>query len=198
MSFVELFAIALALSMDAFSVAVCKGLAMKKINYKHSFIIAGFFGGFQALMPLIGWLLGRQFEKYIVENDHWIAFVLLGFIGGKMLYDTFKGEEEKFEETSSIDLKETALMAVATSIDALAVGVTFAFLLKGGEIVPAIAMIGIITFVLSSLGIIIGNFFGSKYKRTAQIFGGVILILMGIKILLEHLEIINFNCYFRQ
>lgn len=191
MGYFELFIIGIGLSMDAFSAAVCKGLSMKKLNPRQTLTIAAFFGGFQALMPIIGWFLGKQFERYIVEFDHWIAFVLLAFIGGKMLYDTFRGEEEDCRN-DSLKISELALMAIATSIDALAVGVTFAFLLANNEIFSAISIIGITTFVLSGIGVIIGVFFGSKYKKSAQIFGGCILILMGIKILLEHLGIINF------
>lgn len=198
MSFVEIFLIGVGLSMDAFAVAVCKGLDMKKINKRHTFIIALFFGGFQALMPLAGWALGKQFEKYIVEIDHWIAFVLLAFIGGKMIFDTIKEmkaveiqrESDEKQKEEKLDIKELLMMAVATSIDALAVGISFAFL--GVNIWSSISIIGVTTFVLSVAGVFLGNKFGEKYKSKASLAGGVILILIGLKILLEHLEVINF------
>lgn len=194
MGFLELFLIGVGLSMDAFAVAVCKGLNMCKINYKHSAIIGLFFGGFQALMPFIGWFIGSRFEQYIVKFDHWIAFVLLGFIGSKMLYDAITEKEEdccKIEE--KFDYKELLLMAIATSIDALAVGITFAFLgMNLSGIFGAVSLIGVTTFALSFIGVVIGNKFGSVYKRKAEIAGGVVLVLIGLKILLEHLGIINF------
>ena len=193
MGFTELFLIGIGLSMDAFAVAVCRGLAMKKINYKHALIIALFFGGFQALMPFVGWALGRQFERYIESVDHWIAFGLLVFIGGKMLLDVIRGKEESEEactEEECLHIKQLFLMAVATSIDALAVGVSFAFL--SVHIGKAISIIGCTTFVLSVLGVIIGNNFGNKFQNKATVAGGVILILIGLKILLEHLGIIHF------
>lgn len=187
----ELFLIAVGLSMDAFAVAVCKGLKMPKMNYKQSAVIALFFGGFQALMPLIGWLLGKQFEAYITNIDHWIAFALLAIIGGKMAVESFKkDEEDDTEHLIKLDLKELLLLSVATSIDALAVGITFAFL--QAKIVPAITIIGVTTFVLSALGVFIGHKFGAKYKSKAELAGGIILICIGLKILLEHLGIINF------
>lgn len=189
MGIIELILIAIGLSMDAFAVAVCKGLCMRKINYKHTLIIALFFGGFQAIMPLIGWVLGKQFEQYITSVDHWIAFGLLVLIGGKMIWEVFKGEEE--EEACSyiekLDLKELFILAIATSIDALAVGITFAFL-KVSIWMP-ISLIGVTTFGLSMVGVIIGNKFGEKYKSKAEIAGGIILILIGFRILLEHLGI---------
>ena len=194
MGFVELFLLGVGLSMDAFAVAVCKGLGMRRINYKHAVIIALFFGGFQALMPLVGWLLGTQFENLVTPVDHWIAFVLLGFIGGKMLWDAFHEDEDggcdcdKADE--HLDLRELALLAVATSIDALAVGITFAFLQV--DIVPAVLTIGITTFALSLVGVIVGNQFGSRFECPATIVGGVVLILLGVKILLEHLGILAF------
>lgn len=194
MGFLELFLIGAGLSMDAFAVAVCKGLSMRKINYSHAVIIALFFGGFQALMPLIGWLAGKQFERYITSVDHWIAFVLLLIIGGKMAYEAIfeKDSDDKCSVDSHLKLnyKELFTLAVATSIDALAVGITFAFL--NVNIWAAISIIGITTFLLSFAGVIIGNKFGSIYKRKAEIAGGAVLILMGLKILLEHLGIINF------
>jgi len=181
------------LSMDAFAVSVCKGLGMRKLNKKQAVIIGLYFGGFQALMPLIGWLLGSQFQKYITSIDHWIAFILLGFIGGKMIIEAVRewNEEEIVEVTDApIDHKNMLVLAVATSIDALAVGITFAFL--NTPIIEAISIIGITTFVLSIIGVIVGNFFGSKYKSKAEFIGGLILVLLGVKILLEHLGILAF------
>lgn len=192
MGFVELFLIGVGLSMDAFAVAICKGLNMRgKINFKHAAIIALFFGGFQAIMPLIGYFLGIGFEKYITRIDHWIAFLLLGFIGGKMVVEAIKewNEADKQEE-DRLDIKELFILAVATSIDALAVGITFAFL--NVNIWSAISIIGATTFVLSIIGVVIGNKFGSKYKSKAELVGGIILVLIGAKILLEHLGVINF------
>jgi putative Mn2+ efflux pump MntP len=189
MGLVELFMIAVGLSMDAFAVALCKGLCMKKLNYRHALIIAVFFGGFQAGMPLLGWLLGRQFEKYITSFDHWIAFVLLAFIGGKMIMEAFKDDGEECSICNlQLDIKELVVLALATSIDALAVGVTFAFLRV--SIVPSITFIGITTFILSGTGVAIGNRFGMKFKSKAEIAGGVVLILIGTKILLEHLSVL--------
>lgn len=193
MGFAELFLIGVGLSMDAFAVSVCKGLNMReKINYKHAFIIALFFGGFQALMPAIGYFLGRNFEKYITAFDHWIAFGLLAFIGIKMMIDAVKEWrcEDKAEDSDRLDIKELFMLAVATSIDALAVGITFAFLQV--SIGAAVSIIGVTTFVLSIVGVVIGNKFGSKYKSKAELAGGIILVLIGLKILLEHLGIINF------
>ncbi len=192
MGFAELFLIGVGLSMDAFAVSVCKGLNMHgKINFKHAGVIALFFGGFQAIMPLIGYFLGMGFEKYITRIDHWIAFLLLGFIGGKMIVEAIKewNEVDKQEE-DKLDIKELFVLAVATSIDALAVGITFAFL--NVNIWSAISIIGTTTFVLSIIGVVIGNKFGSKYKSKAELVGGIILVLMGVKILLEHLGVINF------
>lgn len=189
---VELLLMGVGLAMDAFAVSVCKGLAMKKVNKKQTFIIALFFGGFQALMPFIGWLLGTQFESYITNIDHWIAFVLLGFIGGKMMIEAVKSEEEQVvvnQMDKKLDIKELFILAVATSIDALAVGVTFAFL--NYPIVEAISIIGVVTFWISIGGVYVGNFFGSIYKRKAEFAGGLILVLLGIKILLEHLGILG-------
>lgn len=191
MRFVELFLIGVGLSMDAFAVSICKGLNMKKINYKHALIIGGFFGGFQALMPLLGWALGSQFEQYIESVDHWIAFILLAFIGGKMVYESIKGgdDDEESSHQDKLDIKELFMLAVATSIDALAVGVTFAFLEV--SILPSITLIGITTFVISVGGVVIGNRFGSKYKNKAEIAGGMILILIGLKILIEGVGILK-------
>lgn len=189
MSILELLLIGVGLSMDAFAVAVCKGLNMRKVNKVHCFTIALFFGGFQALMPFIGWLLGTQFEQYIVVIDHWIAFALLAIIGGKMIKEALSEEEEEMNKCDSrLDFKELFMLAVATSIDALAVGITFAFLQV--KIFPAITIIGCTTFLLSVMGVFIGNIFGSKYKSKAELAGGVILVLIGVKILLEHLGIL--------
>ena len=186
MGLLELFLVAVGLSMDAFAVAVCKGLNMRKINYRQSFIIALFFGAFQAIMPLIGWALGKQFEQYITSYDHWIAFVLLAYIGGKMIYEAC--HEEADTEENRFDLKELFMLAIATSIDALAVGITFAFLQV--EIFQAITIIGCTTFALSLVGVFVGNRFGSRYKNKAELAGGIILIVIGLKILLEHLGIL--------
>ena len=178
------------LAMDAFAVSICKGLSMKKVKWQHSVVIGLFFGGFQALMPFIGWLLGSQFEQYITKIDHWIAFILLGIIGGKMLYEAIKGDEEECDcckNMEKLDLKELFILAIATSIDALAVGITFAFLKY--PVVKAVTIIGVVTFVISLAGVYIGNFFGSRFKKKAEIAGGVILIGIGLKILLEHLGI---------
>lgn len=191
MGLIELLFISVALSMDAFAVAVCKGLNMKKVDYKQTVIIAGFFGGFQGLMPLIGWALGKQFEQYIVKFDHWIAFILLGAIGIQMILETFNHEEEACISESNLDIKELFMLAIATSIDALAIGITFA-LIPDTNIVLSVLLIGIITFILSLLGVIIGNKFGVRYKSKAELAGGIILILIGVKILLEHLGYINF------
>lgn len=187
---IELLLIGVGLSMDAFAVSVCKGLAMRKVNKKQAVVIGLFFGGFQALMPFIGWALGTQFESYITNIDHWIAFILLAFIGGKMVVEAVKPEEEEAvkEMDPPLDLKEMLLLAVATSIDALAVGITFAFL--DYPIVESITIIGLTTFVLSIVGVYVGNMFGSKYQKKAEIVGGIILILIGVKILLEHLGIL--------
>ncbi len=190
--FIELLLMGIGLAMDAFAVSVCKGLGMSKVNKKQAVTIGLFFGGFQALMPFIGWVLGKQFEKYITSVDHWIAFILLGFIGGKMMVEALKPEPEETVEKLDVplDLKEMFVLAVATSIDALAVGITFAFL--GTPIVEAITIIGVTTFVISIGGVYIGNFFGSKYKNRAEFVGGLILVLLGLKILLEHLGILVF------
>lgn len=187
MNLFSLFLIAVGLSMDAFAVSICKGLAMKKITIKKALIVGLWFGGFQGLMPAIGYLLGTQFEKYITNIDHWIAFVLLFIIGGNMIKEALSKEEE--EANDSLAFKEMLLLALATSIDALAVGVTFAFLKV--QIIPAVSFIGVITFTLSAIGVKIGNIFGSRYKSKAELTGGIILILMGCKILLEHLGILG-------
>lgn len=184
MGFAELFLIGVGLSMDAFAAAVCKGLGMRTMRWRQGAVIALLFGGFQAAMPLLGWVLGRQFESYITSIDHWIAFLLLGYIGGKMLWDALH-EEESSPASGRFDLRELVMLAVATSIDALAVGVTFAFLQV--SILPAVGLIGCTTFVLSLAGVWIGHRFGSRLKSRATLAGGVILCLIGLKILLEHL-----------
>lgn len=190
MTLLELLLIGIGLSMDAFAVAICKGLAMEKVRYQDTVVIALFFGGFQALMPLAGWVLGSRFAGYINNLDHWIAFVLLAIIGGKMVKEGFGGEADACPvNAAKLDYKELLLMAVATSIDALAVGITFAFL--DVSIVPAITVIGVTTFVLSAAGVFVGNFFGARYKSRAEIVGGVILIGIGAKILLEHLGLLG-------
>lgn len=188
MGLIELFILAVGLSMDAFAVSVCKGLAMEKITLKKSIIVGAWFGGFQALMPLIGYFLGVQFKDYITSIDHWIAFALLLIIGANMIKEAFSKDEEK--EDASLGFRTMLLLAVATSIDALAVGVTFAFL--NVNIIYAVCFIGVTTFLLSVAGVKIGNVFGVKYKSKAELAGGIILILLGVKILLEHLGVINF------
>ncbi len=189
MSLWELFAIAVGLSMDAFAVSICKGLSVKRVKRKHALICGLYFGGFQAMMPLAGYLLGIHFQAMIESVDHWIAFVLLGVIGGNMVKEALSKEEE---DCLDCNFGPSAMlpMAVATSIDALAVGVSFAFLRV--DIVPAVSFIGVITFVLSAVGVKVGNVFGMKYKSKAELFGGIVLILMGCKILLEHLGILAF------
>lgn len=191
MGFWELFLIGVGLSADAFSVSVCKGLNMRKLNIGHAYIIALFFGAFQAIMPLIGYLLGTSFSQYIETFDHWIAFALLAFIGGKMVIEAIREkDDDEAEKTDALKIGELVVLAVATSIDALAVGITFAFL--NVSIYFAILIIGVTTFALSLGGVLLGHRFGAKYKNKAEIAGGAILILIGLKILLEHLGIINF------
>ena len=227
MGLLELFILAIGLSMDAFAVSICKGLALPKINLKSAGIVGLWFGAFQALMPLIGYLLGVNFRSYIVSIDHWIAFVLLALIGANMIKEALSDDDEEEEaeirnlkrgpeegiigvcslDSCSISptgqvalsradngikeilgFKTMFLLAVATSIDALAMGVTFAFL--NVNIIPAISFIGVVTFTCSAIGVKIGNIFGLKYKSKAEIAGGVILILLGCKILIEHLGIL--------
>lgn len=182
MDLLTLFTLAVGLSMDAFAVAVCKGLAMRKLTVKNAVIVGAWFGGFQALMPAIGYVLGVQFKDKITAIDHWIAFILLGLIGANMIKEALSKEEE--EANDSLAMREMFVLAVATSIDALAVGITFAFL--SVNIVAAVFFIGVITFVLSAVGVKVGNVFGTKYKSKAEFAGGAILILLGLKILLEH------------
>jgi manganese efflux pump family protein len=187
MDYISILLLSVGLAMDAFAVSVCKGLCMKKINYSHALVIALFFGGFQALMPLIGWFLGMRFEKYITTFDHWIAFILLAFIGGKMIYEALTNKEEQNVTCSNrLNIKELFVLSIATSIDALAVGITLAFL-PNTNIWFSIATIGVVTFILSVAGVFIGNKFGSKYKSFAELLGGIILVAIGCKILIEHL-----------
>ena len=192
MGFVELFLIGVGLSVDAFAVSICKGLGMSRLNMRQAVVISLFFGGFQALMPLIGWALGSQLADLITPIDHWIAFALLAFVGGKMLWDAFHEDDEQEGDAkdTKLDLKELLMLAIATSIDALAVGITFAFLQVA--IVPSVIIIGVTTFVLSFVGVAVGHFFGARFEKPATIAGGVVLILIGAKILLEHLGVVAF------
>lgn len=194
MGLAELVLLAVGLSMDAFAVSICKGLGMKKINLKVAVVLGLFFGGFQAGMPVIGWALGSQFMGIIGPIDHWIAFILLAFIGGKMLWEAFTEDEDEDEDegdgkdAEKIDLGEYLILAIATSIDALAVGISFAVL--SVDIMPAVSLIGITTFIFSVAGVVIGHTFGARYEKPATIVGGVVLILIGLKILLEHLGVL--------
>lgn len=193
MGFIELFLIGVGLSMDAFAVSICQGLSMTKIKWGHALTVGLYFGGFQALMPFTGWMLGSQFAGRIQQYDHWVAFVLLVLIGGNMIREALSGEEDEAEDAAvgaGLDHKKLFLMAIATSIDALAVGVTFAFL--DIAILPAIGIIGTTTFFISVAGVAVGCWFGARYKKRAEITGGVILVLLGVKILLEHLGVIGF------
>ncbi len=187
MGYVEILLTGVALAMDAFAVSICKGIKMPKLRKLHIVIIALFFGGFQMLMPLIGWLLGSQFVQYISKFDHWIAFALLAFIGIKMAVESFKHDDEcccKDEE--KLDLKELLVLAIATSIDALAVGITFA-LYPDINILPSISIIGIVTFIICAGGVVIGHKFGAKFKSKAELLGGIVLVLIGLKLLIEGL-----------
>ena len=186
MDLLTLLALAVGLAMDAFAVSICKGLAMREKVLKKGIIVGLWFGGFQALMPTIGFFLGTQFKDQITSIDHWIAFVLLGVIGINMVKEALSNEEEQADD--SIEVKEMFMLAVATSIDALAVGITFAFL--NVHIVSAASIIGVCTFLISFAGVKIGNIFGTKYKSKAELAGGIILILLGFKILFEHLHIL--------
>ena len=183
MSVIELLVLALGLSMDAFAVSICKGLSVPKLQAKHCLICGVYFGGFQALMPLIGWALGIRFQSMITNIDHWIAFVLLAVIGANMIKESFSKEEECPD--ASFGFKTMLTLAVATSIDALAVGGTFAFL--NVSIVPAVLLIGATTFVCSAVGVKIGNVFGNRFQSKAEFLGGLVLIAIGLKILIEHL-----------
>ena len=187
MGILEMFLIAIGLAMDAFAVSVCKGLSLKQMDWRKAIIVGLYFGIFQALMPAIGYFLGATFENLVTQIDHWIAFVLLGIIGINMLREAFDNEKE--EANDRVDFKTMLVLAIATSIDALAIGITFAFLKV--NVLLATLLIGIITFGLSVIGVKIGNKFGNKYERKAETIGGIILILMGLKILLEHLGILG-------
>lgn len=189
MSLWELFCIAVGLSMDAFAVAICKGLATSTVKPRHMVTVGLWFGGFQALMPLLGYFVGATFKEYIEAYDHWIALVLLSAIGLNMIREAIWGDGE--ETSCSFCVKAMLPMAIATSIDALIVGVTFA-LLPAVNIGAAVSFIGVITFLLSAIGVKVGNLFGAKYKSRAELLGGIILVLMGVKILLEHLGVISF------
>ena len=188
----ELLLIAIGLSMDAFAVAVCKGLSLQKSTWKESLTVGLYFGVFQAVMPLIGFLIGTSFAGFIEKWDHWIAFVLLAVIGIKMIIESRKDNSCETSDGSSNPLrfKKMLPLAIGTSIDALAVGVTFAFL--SVKIIPAISFIGAVTLILSFIGVYIGSFFGCRFKSHAEMAGGIILVLMGIKILLNHLSLISF------
>ena len=183
MGFVELLLIAVGLSMDAFAVSICKGLSVQKVKPKHAACVAMYFGGFQALMPLIGYFLGSQFESLVTAIAPYIAFALLAFIGANMIRESRSGDEDAANDDFSV--RSMIPLAIATSIDALAVGVSFAFLQV--DIVPAVVFIGVTTFVCCVIGVKVGSLFGNKYQARAELFGGVVLILMGVKILLEHL-----------
>lgn len=187
MGYLEIFLTGIALAMDAFAVSICKGIKMPRLRKSHIVIIAVFFGGFQMLMPLIGWLLGSQFVQYISKFDHWIAFALLAFIGVKMAIESFKHEEEECCKCESkLDLKELVVLAIATSIDALAVGITFA-LYPDINILPSISIIGIVTFIICAGGVVIGHKFGAKFKSKAELLGGIVLVIIGLKLLIEGL-----------
>ena len=190
MSFLELFLIAIGLSMDAFSVSICKGLTTKRFSWRMALVCGLWFGGFQVLMPTIGYFLGAQFQEMIEAYDHWIAFGLLFLIGANMIREAVWGKKEEGENSGLLDFKTMFLLAIATSIDALAVGVSFACIQV--KLWSSLVVIGITTFLFSVLGVKIGNVFGSKYEKSAGIIGGIILILIGLKILLEHLGVIAF------
>ena len=187
MGLMELSLIGISLAMDAFAVSICKGLTIKKSIIKKGIIIGIYFGIFQGLMPLTGYTLGNTFEKLITGIDHWIVLIFLSVIGFNMIKDSLKKEKENYDD--KIDLKTMIPFAIATSIDALAVGITFSFLKV--NIISTVLLIGIITFIICFIGVIIGSKFGNKYEKKSQIVGGIILILIGIKILLEHLQIIK-------
>ena len=191
MTLLEIFLIGIGLSMDAFAVAICKGLAMPdKVDRKGALLIALYFGVFQAVMPTLGWLLGSQFARYVTQMAPWIAFVLLAWIGGSMIRESLSKEEKEEAEMGAVSHKELLVLAVATSIDALAVGVTFSMLELAVSIGAAVALIGCTTFVISLGGVYVGNVFGARYKGKAEFVGGAILILIGVKILLEHFGVL--------
>ena len=183
MDFFEIMVIGIGLAMDAFAISICKGLAIQKVDLKKMFIISGYFGLFQMIMPLTGYFLGNSFQHIIYKIDHWIALILLLGIGLNMIKEAFSKDLE--ERDDSLDVKTMLVLAIATSIDALAVGITFGFL--EANILLAVCIIGIVTFILCSIGVKLGNKFGNKFQNKAEVFGGIILILMGIKILLEHI-----------
>ena len=189
MSILEILLLGIGLSMDAFAVSICKGLSVQKLQFKHYLIIGAWFGGFQALMPTIGYFLGSTFEQYITAFDHWVAFVLLAAIGAGMIKESLSREET--DRNASFSVKTMFVLALATSIDALAVGITFA-LLPDVNVPLAVTLIGITTFIFSAAGLKVGNLFGTRYKAKAELIGGIILILIGLKILLEHLGVVNF------
>lgn len=189
--FIQTSLISIGLSMDAFAVSICKGLGMSKLNKKQMLIIALYFGGFQALMPYIGWAVGARFSSYVSQYAHWIAFILLAIIGGKMIHEALTESEDCEDDgikDKKLSHKELLLLAIATSIDALAVGISFAFL--NVPIIPSIIIIGLTTFAISLVGVIIGNIFGSKYKNKAEFVGGLILVIIGLKIVLEQYLIV--------
>lgn len=189
--FIQTLLISIGLSMDAFAVSICKGLGMSKLNKKQMLIIALYFGGFQALMPYIGWAVGARFSSYVSQYAHWIAFILLAIIGGKMIHEALTESEDCEDDgikDKKLSHKELLLLAIATSIDALAVGISFAFL--NVPIIPSIIIIGLTTFAISLVGVIIGNIFGSKYKNKAKFVGGLILVIIGLKIVLEQYLIV--------
>jgi putative Mn2+ efflux pump MntP len=187
MGIIEILLLGISLAMDAFAVSICKGLSMKKVDWKKAIIIGLYFGVFQALMPVIGYFLGSAFQGIVTNIDHWVAFILLSVIGGNMIREALS-EDESNNCNDNVDFKTMFILAVATSIDALAVGITFAFL--NVNVPLAVSIIGIVTFIISLIGVNIGNKFGSKYENKAEIVGGMVLILLGIKILLEHLGIL--------
>ena len=194
MSFIELFLLAVGLAMDAFAVAMCKGLALKRATVPQMSLVGTWFGGFQALMPVIGYFLGRSFYSYIEKFDHWIAFTLLFVIGANMLREVFFGDGDECDECeckgADLSFRTMLIMAIATSIDALAVGISLA--MANANIIVAAILIGAITFSLSAAGVKIGSIFGARFKTKAEILGGVVLVLIGLKILLEHLGVISF------
>lgn len=190
---VEFLLLGVGLAMDAFAVSICKGLAIRKVNKKQAVVIALFFGGFQAIMPIVGWFLCKGFQNYIEAFDHWIAFALLAFIGMKMIIETLSEKEEDVvveKMDPPLDMKEMLMLAIATSIDALAVGISLAALDR--PIVESATIIGVVTFIISIVGVYIGNFFGNRYKKRAELAGGIILVLIGVKILCEHMGWIAF------
>lgn len=184
MSIIEIALIGVGLAMDAFAVSICKGLAMRRMNYKKAIIIAAFFGVFQALMPALGYVLGTTFANKIAAIDHWIAFILLALIGANMIKEALSSDDDECQD-DSLRLGDLIMLSIATSIDDLAVGITFAFF--NVSLLLSVSMIGIITFIICVIGVKVGNVFGEKYKSKAELAGGLILIVMGAKILIDHL-----------